>query len=78
MSFENSKAFPQGLSGKLLGSLVFVISKARLDGRDLRPIAVQTLTGHSSLTVTMDRYGHLFPSDDHKVAMDAIAGELMG
>ena len=37
-----------------------------------------TIAGHSSLQVTMDRYGHLFPSDDHKAAMDAIAGELMG
>ena len=26
---------------------------------------------------THDRYGHLFPSDDHQAAMDAIAGELM-
>jgi integrase len=39
---------------------------------------IQTFAGHSSLAVTMDRYGHLFPSDDHKAAMDAIAGELMG
>ena len=31
-----------------------------------------------SLQVTMDRYGHLCPSDDHKAAMDAIAGKLMG
>ena len=31
-----------------------------------------------SLSVTMDRYGHLFPSEDHKAAMDAIAGELLG
>ncbi len=30
------------------------------------------------LVKDMDRYGHLFPSDDHKAAMDAIAGELMG
>jgi len=44
----------------------------------LTPKTVQTLAGHSSLQVTMDRYGHLFPSDDHKAAMDAIAGELMG
>ena len=44
----------------------------------LAPKTVQTFAGHSSLAVTMDRYGHLFPSDDHKVAMDAIAGELMG
>ncbi len=27
--------------------------------------------------VTMDRYGHLFPSDDHKKAMDRIARELL-
>jgi integrase len=43
----------------------------------LAPKTVQTFAGHSSLAVTMDRYGHLFPSDDHKAAMDAIAGELM-
>lgn len=44
--------------------------------RGLSPKAVQTFAGHSSLAVTMDRYGHLFPSEDHRVAMDAIAGEL--
>jgi integrase len=44
----------------------------------LAPKTVQTFAGHSSLSVTMDRYGHLFPSDDHKAAMDAIAVELMG
>jgi integrase len=44
----------------------------------LAPKTVQTFAGHSSLQVTMDRYGHLFPSDDHKAAMDAIAGDLMG
>jgi integrase len=43
----------------------------------LAPKTVQTFAGHSSLQVTMDRYGHLFPSDDHKAAMDAIAGELI-
>jgi len=44
----------------------------------LAPKTIQTFAGHSSLQVTMDRYGHLFPSDNHKAAMDAIAGELMG
>lgn len=43
----------------------------------LAPKTVQTFAGHSSLQVTMDRYGHLFPSDDHKAAMDAIARELI-
>jgi integrase len=45
---------------------------------DLRPKTVQTFAGHSSLQMTMDRYGHLFKSDDHKKAMDAIAEELTG
>lgn len=42
----------------------------------LKPKTVQTFAGHSSLSVTMDRYGHLFPSDDHKAAMDTIADAL--
>ena len=40
----------------------------------LTPKTVQTFAGHASVHVTMDRYGHLFPSDDHKKAMDQIAG----
>jgi integrase len=40
------------------------------------PKTVQTFAGHASLQVTMDRYGHLFPSDDHKKAMDQIARGL--
>lgn len=44
----------------------------------LAPKTIQAFSGHSSLQVTMDRYGHLFPSEDHKRAMDQIAGELMG
>jgi integrase len=42
----------------------------------LAPKTVQTFAGHASLQITMDRYGHLFPSDDHKRAMDAIARGL--
>jgi len=42
----------------------------------LAPKTVQTFAGHASLQVTMDRYGHLFPSDDHKKAMDRIAKGL--
>jgi integrase len=44
----------------------------------LSPKTVQTFAGHSSLQVTMDRYGHLFKSDDHKKAMDAIAEDMFG
>jgi integrase len=42
----------------------------------LSPKAIQTFAGHSSLQMTMDRYGHLFPSDDHSIAMNAISEEL--
>jgi integrase len=42
----------------------------------LAPKTVQTFAGHSSLQITMDRYGHLFPSDDHRQAMDKIARGL--
>ncbi len=42
----------------------------------LSPKTIQTFAGHASLQVTMDRYGHLFPSDDHKRAMDQIAATL--
>jgi integrase len=45
---------------------------------DLKPKTVQTFAGHSSLQVTMDRYGHLFRSDDHKKAMDQIAADMFG
>lgn len=44
----------------------------------LQPKTIQTYAGHSTLDVTMNRYGHLFPSEDHKSAMDSIAGELLG
>jgi hypothetical protein len=37
---------------------------------------VQTFAGHASLQVTMDRYGHRFPSNDHRKAMNQIAGGL--
>jgi integrase len=46
--------------------------------RGLSPKTVQTFAGHSSLQVTMDRYGHLFKSENHRQAMDAIAAEVFG
>lgn len=42
----------------------------------LTPKTAQTFAGHSSLQVTMDRYGHLFKSDNHKRAMDEIGEGL--
>jgi integrase len=42
----------------------------------LTPKTVQTFAGHASLQITMDRYGHLFPHDDHHRAMNQIAKDL--
>jgi integrase len=42
----------------------------------MAPKTVQTFAGHASLQITMDRYGHLFPSQSHKQAMDQIARGL--
>jgi integrase len=45
---------------------------------DLKPKAVQTFAGHSTMAMTMDRYGHLFKSDGHGEAMDEVASSLFG
>ena len=37
---------------------------------------VMTFAGHSSAQMTMDRYGHLFPSPDHQRAMAAVEQRL--
>lgn len=42
----------------------------------LAPKTVQTYAGHSSMAVTTDRYGHLFPRDEHRDAMDKIGDEI--
>ncbi|MET4323596.1 tyrosine-type recombinase/integrase [Bradyrhizobium sp. RT5a] len=45
-------------------------------GQRLPPKTVQTFVGHATLQMTMDTYGHMFPSEDHSKAMDAIAKGL--
>ena len=42
----------------------------------LQPKAVQTLAGHATFAITMNRYGHLFPSDDHQDVFDKVAETL--
>lgn len=42
----------------------------------LQPKAVQTLAGHSTYAITMNRYGHLFPSDAHQDVFDRVAETL--
>jgi integrase len=48
------------------------INRRQDGGRELPPKTVQHLMGHSSITMTMDTYGHLFPaSDDGKALAEA-------
>lgn len=46
-------------------------------GRGLMPKVVQERMGHSSIMMTMDIYGHLFPSDDNPAEIDAAEQSLM-
>jgi integrase len=46
-------------------------------GFGLLPKAVQVRMGHSSITVTMDTYGHLFPRGDDSKVLDAVEGTLI-
>jgi integrase len=39
---------------------------------------VMTFAGHASIQMTMERYGHLFPSPDHQSAMALLEAKLLG
>lgn len=47
-------------------------------GRELPIKDVQKLMGHSSITVTADTYGHLFPKDDDAAELDKAERGLLG
>jgi len=47
-------------------------------GLELPPKVVQERLGHSSIMMTMDVYGHLFPRGDDSVELDAAARSLLG
>lgn len=44
--------------------------------KNLPPKTVQTYAGHSTIQVTMDRYGHLFPDMGQQIAIDSIASDI--
>ena len=51
----------------------------RVDGGlELPPKTVQTRLGHSSIMMTMDTYGHLFPSQNEENAMAEAEKMLLG
>jgi integrase len=47
-------------------------------GRELPPKAVQTLLGHSSIVMTMDTYGHMFPRGDDRAELQRAVHALLG
>ena len=53
------------------------INRKQDGGRELPPKTVQTLLGHSSITMTMDVYGHLFPSTDDREALAVAEQRLL-
>ena len=53
------------------------INSREQGGLGLLPKAVQERLGHSSITMTYDRYGHLFPRGDDSKLLDAVEGALL-
>ena len=47
-------------------------------GRELPVKVVQTLLGHSSIQMTLDIYGHLFPQGSDRAELDASEKALFG
>jgi len=47
-------------------------------GRELPPKEVQSLLGHSSITMTMDTYGHMFPAKSDRAELSAAVAQLVG
>jgi integrase len=48
------------------------------EGRELAPKEVQSLLGHSSIVMTMDTYGHLFPRASDPAELAASTKALLG
>jgi integrase len=56
----------------------YLINRRVDGGLELPPKIVQDRLGHSTITMTMDRYGHLFPTNGDDTAMTDIERSLMG
>jgi integrase len=56
----------------------WLINPKRQGGLELTPKEVQERMGHSSITVTMDRYGHLFPRGDDGGELAKASTALLG
>jgi integrase len=53
------------------------INRVEDGGLGLPPKVVQELLGHSSIVMTLDVYGHLFPRGDDRHALDAAERALL-
>lgn len=56
----------------------WLINREADGGLGLPGKIVQARLGHASITITMDRYGHLFPSGDDGKALSSAEGRLLG
>lgn len=54
------------------------INPVSAGGQGLSPKVVQERMGHSTIGMTMDTYGHLFPADDHADLLAAAEKSLLG
>jgi integrase len=54
------------------------INPEKRGGRALSAKVVQELLGHSSIVMTMDLYGHLFPRGDDQNELAVAARRLLG
>ena len=52
------------------------INPKSLGGRELPPKNVQALLGHSSIVITLDRYGHLFPRGNDRAELASAEAAL--
>ena len=53
------------------------INRRSAGGRELPAKDVQDLLGHSSIVMTLDRYGHLFPSRNDRAELAASSSALL-
>ncbi|MGE3993423.1 tyrosine-type recombinase/integrase [Pseudorhodoplanes sp.] len=56
----------------------WLINRKRDGGREMPLKAVQVLMGHSSITITADRYGHLFPRGDDAAELADAERKILG
>ena len=54
-----------------------MMKAAARGGRELPPKQVQYLFGHSTISMTFDIYGHLFPSEGSRDELTAAVRQLL-